>query len=97
MPLGALVEKKVIIQPSFLATVQTINTHFQGGSYCILYCFHQSSKLLLINNGVYQRSLPINLGTKDLKMMYEEQHIPKIYRNPSKVNPVIEGIVYETS
>lgn len=29
--------------------------------------------------------------------MYEEQHIPKVYRDPSKVNPVTESIIKETS
>jgi hypothetical protein len=89
--------KWVTLLPSSYATLQQANNQLLDATYHILYIQKNYSKLLTISHRFYLSTSIINCGSRTLKTMYEEQQIPKIYRDPSKVNPVTESIIKETS
>lgn len=98
LPIDQLIEQGVTIRPSSQATISMINQQLPNNeTYAILYIYRHSSKLLIIKNHLFHQAIPINLGSNQLKQMYQEQQMSKIYRDPNKVNPVTEKIVKETS
>lgn len=92
-----LLQKKITILPWSYGTVQQLNMQFPMEDYFILYIEKNFSKLIKIKDGFYSSTQSINRWSRNLKTMYDEQHIPKVYWDPSKVNPVTESITKETS
>jgi hypothetical protein len=97
LSIDTLLHKKITILPGSFWTLQQLNIQFPTEDYYILYIQKNFSKIIKIKDGFYSSTQSINRGSRNLKTMYEEQHIPKVYRDPSKVNPVTESITKETS
>lgn len=95
--LDLLQEHGIRILPSSYPTILQINQQFTSGNYNILYIEQQQCKLIIVKKWFYESSHSINIGSRELKEMYSEQHISHIYRDPSKVNTVTESIVKEIS
>lgn len=94
---GYLTEHDLEFYPSSYYTVLQTREQFPHQEYHMLYIDTNSTKLITINNGFYKATRSINIGTHILKTMYHEQHIPKIYRDPSKINPINLDIAKEVS
>lgn len=97
LPVEALTTKWITLLPLSFATLQYTNLQLPDTAYKILYIQKNNSKLISIVGWFYHITQYLNRGSWNLKTIYEEQQIPKIYWDPSKVNPVIESIVKETS
>lgn len=95
--LDLLQEHGIRILPSSYPTILQINQQFPSKSYNILYIEQQQCKLIVIKKWFYESSHNINIGSRELKEMYNEQQIAHIYRDPNKVNTVTESIVKEIS
>ncbi len=97
LSVDTLLQRKITILPCSFWTLQQLNIQFPNDDYYILYIHKNFSKIIKIKDGFYSSTQSINRWSRNLKTMYEEQHIPKVYRDPSKVNPVTESIIKETS